>query len=83
MCVAKRLTDKQKKRIIADYVELGSYNAVAKKHHIADSTVKRVVMKDGDTQRKAEQKKAENAADVLAYMDGQKDKVCSLSLIHI
>ncbi len=78
VCVAKRLTDKQKKRIIADYVELGSYNAVAKKHHIADSTVKRVVMKDGDTQRKAEQKKAENAADVLAYMDGQKDKVCSL-----
>lgn len=76
--MAKRLTDKQKKRIIADYVELGSYNAVAKKHHIADSTVKRVVMKDGDTQRKAEQKKAENAADVLAYMDGQKDKVCSL-----
>ena len=78
VCVAKRLTDKQKKRIIADYVELGSYNAVAKKHHIADSTVKRVVMKDGDTQRKAEQKKAENTADILAFMDGQKDKVCSL-----
>ncbi len=76
--MAKRLTDKQKKRIIADYVELGSYNAVAKKHHIADSTVKRVVMKDGDTQRKAEQKKAENTADILAFMDGQKDKVCSL-----
>lgn len=76
--MAKRLTDKQKKRIIADYVELGSYNAVARKHHIADSTVKRVVLSDDETQRKAEQKKAENAADILAYMDGQKDKVCSL-----
>ena len=25
--MAARLTDKQKKKIIADYVELGSYNA--------------------------------------------------------
>ena len=37
--MAARLTDKQKKKIIADYVQLGSYNAVAKKHKIADSTV--------------------------------------------
>jgi len=28
--VAARLTDKQKKEIIADYVELGSFNAAAK-----------------------------------------------------
>ena len=76
--VAKRLTDKEKKRIIADYVELGSYNAVAKKYRIADSTVKRIVLADGETQRKAEQKKAENTADVLAHMERQKDRVCGL-----
>lgn len=28
--MAARLTDKQKKKIIADYVQLGSYNAVSK-----------------------------------------------------
>ena len=76
--MAARLTDKQKKRIIADYVELGSYNAVAKKHHVSDTTVKRVVSADSETKRKAEHKKAENTADVLAHMERQKDKVCGV-----
>lgn len=76
--MAARLTDKQKKRIIADYVELGSYNAVAKKHHVSDTTVKRVVSADSETKRKAEHKKAENTADILAHMERQKDKVCGV-----
>jgi hypothetical protein len=33
--MAARLTDKQRKKIIADYVDLGSYNAVAKKHKVS------------------------------------------------
>lgn len=78
MALAARLTDKQKKRIIADYVELGSYNAVAKKHHVSDTTVKRVVSADSETKRKAEHKKAENTADILAHMERQKDKVCGV-----
>lgn len=41
-----RLTDKQRKQIVADYVELGSYAAVAKKHGVADTTVKRAVEQD-------------------------------------
>lgn len=73
--MAARLTDKRKKQIIADYVELGSYNAVAKKHHIADSTVKRVVLADGETQRKIELKKDENTADILAHMETKKSTV--------
>ena len=76
--MAARLTDKQKKRIIADYIERGSYNAVAKKHHVSDTTVKRVVSADSETKRKAEHKKAENTADVLAHMERQKDKVCGV-----
>ncbi len=73
--MAARLTDKQKKRVIADYIELGSYNAVAKKYRIADSTVKRVVLSDGEMQRKAELKKEENAADILAHMETKKAMV--------
>lgn len=76
--MAARLTDKQKKRIIADYVELGSYNAVAKKHRVADTTVKRIVLADGETRRKVEQKKEQNTADILAYMDTKKDVVCAI-----
>lgn len=70
-----RLTDKQRKQIIADYVELGSYAAVAKKHGIADTTVKRAVEQDHQTLRIADQKKESNTADILAHMDAKKDTV--------
>lgn len=73
--MAARLTDRQKKQIVADYVELGSYNAVAKKHGVSFDTVKRVVLRDGETVKKAEQKKEQNTADILSYMESQKDQV--------
>lgn len=73
--MAARLTDKQKKKIIADYVELGSYNAVAKKHKIADTTVKRIVNADPQTQKKAEDKKQENTAEILKHMEEKKKDV--------
>lgn len=76
--MAARLTDKQKKKIVADYVQLGSYNAVAKKHGVADSTVKRVVLADPNMQKKVEQKKEQNTADILEYMDEQKKDVCKV-----
>ena len=76
--MAKHLTDKQKKRIIADYVELGSYNAVAKKHKVSVDTVKRTVLRDGETAQKAKQKKEQNTADILAHMELKKDKVCQI-----
>lgn len=73
--MAARLTDKQKKKIIADYVELGSYNAVAKKHKVSFDTVKRVVSRDEETVKKTEQKKEQNTADILSHMETKKDTV--------
>lgn len=70
--MAARLTDRQKKRIIADYVELGSYNAVAKKYKISATTVKKLVLNDTQCVEKCEQKKAENTKDMLAFMDSRK-----------
>lgn len=70
-----RLTDKQRKQIIADYVELGSYRAVAKKHGVTADTVKRAVLGDATTAQKATQKKEQNTADVLAHMDAKRDTV--------
>lgn len=75
--MAARLTDRQKKKIIADYVELQSYNAVAKKNNVTHQTVKRVVSASPEFTKIAQQKKEENTADVLAYMDEHKDLVCS------
>lgn len=73
--MAARLTDKQKKQIIADYVELGSYRAVAKKSHVSADTVKRVVLNDEEIVRKTTHKKAENTADILAHMETKKTTV--------
>lgn len=67
-----RLTDAQKKMIVADYIEIGSYAAVARKYHISDHTVKRAVEYDEEAAALCEQKKQQNAADMLAYMDSRK-----------
>lgn len=75
--MAARLTDRQKKKIIADYVELESYNAVAKKNNVTHQTVKRVVSASPEFTKIAQLKKEENTADVKAYMEEHKDLVCS------
>lgn len=76
--MAARLTDKQKKKIVADYLELGSYRATAKKNNVADGTVKRIVLECGDFERKIAQKKEENTADILAYMESKRGVVCEI-----
>lgn len=76
--MAARLTDRQKKKIIADYVELGSYNAVAKKHKVSATTVKKLVLKDSDSVKKCEEKKERNTADILSFMESKKDIVCEI-----
>ena len=76
--MAARLTDRQKKKIIADYVQLGSYNASAKINGVSKDTVKRIVQNCDDFAQKAQQKKEENTADILEYMERQKNSVCKL-----
>lgn len=43
--MAKHLTDREKKKIIADYAEMGSCNAVAKKHGRSWATIKQMAEK--------------------------------------
>lgn len=76
--MAARLTDKQKKKIIADYVQLGSYNATAKANGVSLNTVKNIVQGNADIAEMCNQKKKENTADILDYMDGQKKDVCEV-----
>lgn len=76
--MAARLTDKQKKKIVADYLELGSYRSTAKKNNVADGTVKRIVLECGDFEQKIAQKKEENTADILAYMESKRGVVCEI-----
>ena len=76
--MAERLTDKKKKKIVADYLELGSYNAVAKLHGVSRQTVKNVATSDPDIGHKLQQKKDENTADILAYMESKRGIVCEI-----
>ena len=76
--MAAKLTDLQKKKIMADYVQLGSYNATAKANGCAPNTVKKIVQGSAELAEPCKQKKEENTADVLAYMDSKKDLVCQI-----
>lgn len=70
--MAARLTDKQKKKIVADYLETGSYRATAKRNGVSPDSVKRVINKDDDFAQKASQKKKQDNLEMLAYMDSRK-----------
>ena len=76
--MANRLTDRQRKKIVADYLELGSYNATAKANGTSPKTVKRVLAEVPEMSEKVKQKKAENTADILAYMESQRGLVCEI-----
>lgn len=76
--MAARVTDKEKKKIIADYLRLESYTAVAKLNGRATDTVKQIVLGSDDFEEKSRKKKAQNTADILEYMEKQRDRVCEI-----
>lgn len=76
--MANRLTDRQRKKIVADYLELGSYNAVAKLNGVSKDSVRRIVQNCEGFAQRAQQKKEENTADILAYMESQRGLVCEI-----
>ena len=73
--MAKHLTDRQKKKIIADYVECENYSQVARKYKVSATTVKNTVLKDQKSMEMCEQKKEQNTAEILEHMDTKKEVV--------
>lgn len=73
-----RLTDKQKKRIIAESVNGSSTRALAAKYGVSQTTIRRVLKSDPKLSRKVSQKKLANTESVLAFMDSKKNDVCGL-----
>ena len=66
-----KLTDKQKKKIVADYVESQNYKQTGIKNNVDTETVRRIVKEDEDFVKKLERKKEENTQTTLEYMDKQ------------
>lgn len=81
-----KLTDKQKKKIIADYIQNQNYAETARINKVAVDTVRRIILTNKDDEnfvKKSKQKNEEDIKDILEYMNditkGQK-KVINLSL---
>jgi hypothetical protein len=63
-----KLTDKQKKEIIASYVECENYSEVARKFNMSDEGVRKIVKQNEDSWKQLEQKREENTQEVLEAM---------------
>ncbi len=81
--MSKHFADKEKKKIIADYIECGNYSAVARKHGCSDRTVSKIVKSDSESSEKFEVKKSKNTKDILSHMDKKKNKVCDLIDLYL
>lgn len=73
-----KLTDKQRKKMVADRVNGMSIRALAEKYGVSTSTVQSTIKRDKKVTQKITQKKEQNTAEVLAYMDSKKKDVCDL-----
>lgn len=67
------LTDKEEKKIIADFIETNNYSETGRLNNVSDKTVKRVIDRQDDKEmvKKVEEKKKENTISTLEYMDKQ------------
>lgn len=68
-----KLTDLQKKKIIADYIDNQNLSETGRMNNVEAMTVKRIVESDYDKDllKKVKQKKEENTITTLEYMEKQ------------
>lgn len=79
----EKLTDEQIQKIVADFVEMKNYSAVARKNNVSDNTVRKYVAESSDISKKFEQKKAQNTLDMLDYMDSKKERVQEIIDVYL
>lgn len=73
-----KLTDKQRKKIIAERVYGATIRTLAAKYEVSPSTIRKTLKSDPTLTQKCARKKEENTASVLAFMDSKKNDVCTL-----
>ena len=64
-----KLTDKQKKKIIADYVDNNNYSETARINNISETSVRRIVKGNEGITEKVEQKKDDSFKKVSFFKD--------------
>lgn len=75
-----KLTDKQKKKIIADYVETNNYCESARKNNVSEYTVRKICKDENnkEVKKKLEQKKEENTKSMLEMISKTNEKRLSV-----
>lgn len=76
--MAARLTDIQKKKIVADYLDTQSINTAAKRNGVSWDSAKKAIEEAGDIEKKLEEKKQQNTKDIIAYMESRKGQICEI-----
>lgn len=78
--MAARLTEAQKKKIVADYICLNSYTAVAKINGCSPNTVKSVVNNTDHVEfaEKCTRKKEEVSRNIMEYLESQTGRACEI-----
>lgn len=72
------LSDKTKKKIIADRLDGMSYRRLAEKYKVSRYAIQLAIQGDPDFTQKMTKKKEQNTQDILAYMESQKNLVCQI-----
>lgn len=74
----ERIKDKTRKAIIADRACGESIRAIAKKYSVSTTSVQRIIRENPEMTQLVTQKKDENTADILAYMESKRGIVCEI-----
>lgn len=78
-----KLSDRARKRLIADRIDGASLRALSKKYKVSVTTVRNIINSDKEVAQKCTQKKEENTKEILEYMDTKKQIVCNLIDLYI
>ena len=76
--MAKHLSDRTKKKIIADRVDGMTLLKIAAKYGCSEYAVRKVIKDHPEITKKIEHKKEQNTLDMLAYMDSRTKNVQKL-----
>lgn len=74
--MARRLTEKEINKIVADYITTQNYSETSRINNVNEKTVRRIIKEQNhdEMKEKAEQKKEEDTKDILEYMNSIKEK---------
>lgn len=74
----QRIKDEIKKAIIADRACGDSIREISKKYNVSTASVQRIIKESTELAQLVTQKKEQNTADILAYMENKRLEVCAI-----